>query len=299
MRAQRARRRARARRGRVHREGRDDRRRSPPRCGAGAVEPGSFPRLRALPRARGRRLEARARRRPRVPPRPGRRRGGVRAVRRGRSAPRRLAAPAPRAARRDRARGADAVPSRSRRVPRGFLRRSVPRRRARVARHDVPRKLRGGQPHVRVRETRASFARVLPPRRGRARARPRRRRRVRRRRRGRGGCGGGGGFRTRGKTFVVGDDERRRRRVEPSRRVAMDASLRESSRIRIQFHEVGRRPRASRPLPRGRREEPPTKKIGAPRVAPRGDAPRANRRRAPAPVHGLGLGSRSAFGRDP
>ena len=296
MRAQRARRRARARRGRVHRKGRDDRRRSP-LAAAGAVNRGR-PRLRALPRARGRR--------PGPPSAPA-------AGRVSRRDPVAAAVESERC-------GADVQPPASRRprlAPRGATAREgpTPCRRARggclevfcgEACRDAARGWHAmtclgscgeGSPMFEfgkhARRSHESFllaadALPRPADAGGSDGAPRR-----------GGCGGGGGFRTRGKTFVVGDDERRRRRVEPSRRVAMDASLRESSRIRIQFHEVGRRPRASRPLPRGRREEPPTKKIGAPRVAPRGDAPRANRRRAPAPVHGLGPGSRSAFGRDP
>ena len=289
MRAQRARRRARPRRGRVHRKATIVA--DPPRRGAGAVEPGRF-------------LACAHCSRPRATTRPAISRPPQAACPAATWSPprwspsgaaRTFSPPASRRfrvrARRDRARGADAVPSRSRRVPRGFLRR-LPRRRARVARQDAPRKL-GGSPMFEFGNTRV--VRTSPSSSSRTRRAP-------------ADAGGSDGvaearrMRRRGRLSNAREDSRRRRRrrrVEPSRRVAMDASLRESSRIRIQFHEVGRRPRASRPLPRGRREEPPTKKIGAPRVAPRGDAPRANRRRAPAPVHGLGPGSRSAFGRDP
>ena len=266
MRAQRARRRARARRGRVHRKGRDDRRRSPPRCGAGAVEPGSFPRLRALPRARGRRPgpPSRARRRPRVPPRPGRRRGGVRAVRRGRSAPRRLAASAPRAARRDRARGADAVPSRSRRVPRGFLRRRC--RDAAAGGAAAASEAAGGQPHVRVQETRASFARsFLLAADALARALA--------------DAGGSDGVAEGEADAAEGrfSNGRPRRRTPPppGRTEPPRRDGRVSSRVfprPDQFHKVGRRPRASR-LSRGDDARAPGRR--AARAG--GDAPRANR----------------------
>ena len=259
----------------------------------------SFPRLRGASRPRATTRPEQDRTLaggPRVPPRPGRRRGGVRAVRRGRRAP--GVSPLPRLA----PRGATGAmgPAAWSRVALEAGASGVPKRAATPrARHamDASRSCEEGNPmfefgkHAR-RSRRPSSSPRTNSRAALAAAggsdwRPRARH----------GCGGGGGFRTRGRV------RRRRRRTPPppSRTEAPRRDGRVSSRVfphRIQFHEVGRRPRASR--------TPPAELIRRRRQKNRRAARRAARRKRSAsksidahraPVHGSAGLAVLAFGR--